>query len=116
MAGLFERLHDELSGGAWLIGRVTGSEYAKAGVLSRTPARRIRANTGSPGATRPPRGSPSMGTARSPGDASDIGGDPIVVVLTEQVSDAHLAGLRQEASPTFSPASTRSISGWRWRS
>jgi riboflavin biosynthesis pyrimidine reductase len=27
---------------------------------------------------------------------SDIGGDPIIVVLTEQVSDAHLAGLRQD--------------------
>ena len=26
----------------------------------------------------------------------DIGGDPIVVVLTEQVSDAHLAGLRED--------------------
>ena len=30
MVGLFERLHDELGGGSWLIGRVTGSEYAKA--------------------------------------------------------------------------------------
>src|SRR5437762_928211 len=30
MPGLFERLHDELGGGSWLIGRVTGSEYAKA--------------------------------------------------------------------------------------
>jgi riboflavin biosynthesis pyrimidine reductase len=27
---------------------------------------------------------------------SDIGGDPIVVVLSERVSDAHLAGLRSE--------------------
>ncbi len=27
---------------------------------------------------------------------SDIGGDPIVVVLSEQVSDLHLAGLRRE--------------------
>jgi len=27
---------------------------------------------------------------------ADIGGDPIVVVLTEQVSDAHLAGLRKD--------------------
>src|SRR6266567_4282516 len=26
----------------------------------------------------------------------DIGGDPIVVVLTQRVSDAHLAGLRQD--------------------
>src|SRR5438105_4250150 len=30
MAGRFERLHDQLGGGSWLIGRVTGSEYAKA--------------------------------------------------------------------------------------
>ena len=30
MAGLFERLHEELGGGSWLIGRVTGSEYARA--------------------------------------------------------------------------------------
>src|ERR1700676_4291650 len=29
-AGLFERLHEQLGGGSWLIGRVTGSEYAKA--------------------------------------------------------------------------------------
>jgi riboflavin biosynthesis pyrimidine reductase len=28
---------------------------------------------------------------------ADIGGDPIVVVLTERVSDAHLAGLRKDA-------------------
>jgi hypothetical protein len=26
---LFERLHEQLGGGSWLIGRVTGSEYAK---------------------------------------------------------------------------------------
>ena len=30
MPGLFERLHEELGGGSWLIGRVTASEYAKA--------------------------------------------------------------------------------------
>ncbi|HEY5863964.1 MAG TPA: 2-hydroxy-3-oxopropionate reductase, partial [Candidatus Tectomicrobia bacterium] len=30
MPGLFERLHERLGGGSWLIGRVTGSEYAKA--------------------------------------------------------------------------------------
>ena len=32
---------------------------------------------------------------------SDIGGDPIVVVLTETVSDAHLAGLRGEGVSYF---------------
>ena len=30
MAGLFERIHERLGNGSWLIGRVTGSEYAKA--------------------------------------------------------------------------------------
>jgi hypothetical protein len=29
MAGLFERLHEQLGGGSWLIGRVTSSEYAR---------------------------------------------------------------------------------------
>ena len=30
MAGLFDRLHEQLGGGSWLLGRVTGSEYARA--------------------------------------------------------------------------------------
>jgi hypothetical protein len=30
MAGLFERIHEQLGNGSWLIGRVAGSEYAKA--------------------------------------------------------------------------------------
>jgi hypothetical protein len=29
MPRLFERIHEELGNGSWLIGRVTGSEYAK---------------------------------------------------------------------------------------
>lgn len=28
-SGLFDRLHDQLGGDAWLVGRVTGQEYAK---------------------------------------------------------------------------------------
>src|ERR1700675_4584940 len=28
-ADLFERVHDELAGDAWLVGRVTGQEFAK---------------------------------------------------------------------------------------
>jgi hypothetical protein len=29
VAGLYERLHEELEGDAWLVGRVTGQEFAK---------------------------------------------------------------------------------------
>src|SRR3954470_8638218 len=48
MARLFERLHEQLGGGSWLIGRVTGSEYAKAQAYP-TLATRIRPIRGNPG-------------------------------------------------------------------
>lgn len=96
MAGLFERIHEQLGNGSWLIGRVTGSEYAKAEaypahtdqVFPREPwfARRDAAAYG---IALDARGKIAWGRA-------DIGGDPIIAVLTERVSDAHLAGLRQD--------------------
>ena len=95
MAGLFERLHEQLGGGSWLIGRVTGSEYAKASsypdhtdeTFPRKPwfARRHAAY----GIALDARGKIAWGR-------SEIGGDPIVAVLSEWVSDAHLAGLRRD--------------------
>jgi len=105
MAGLFERLHEELGGGSWLIGRVTGSEYAKADSY---PAHTERTYLREPWfAQRFSPSEPKAGDAVAYGIAldargkiawgrSDIGGDPIVAVLTERVSDAHLAGLRQD--------------------
>jgi riboflavin biosynthesis pyrimidine reductase len=96
MAGLFERIHQELGNGSWLIGRVTGSEYAKAETypadtdetFPREPwfARR---DVAAYGIALDAQGKIAWGR-------SDIGGDPIVAVLTEQVSDAHLAGLRRD--------------------
>ena len=96
MAGLFERLHEELGGGSWLIGRVTGSEYAKAASY---PDRTDRTHPREPWFTR--RDARAYGIAldargKIAWGRSDIGGDPVVVVLTERVSDAHLAGLRQD--------------------
>jgi riboflavin biosynthesis pyrimidine reductase len=95
-AKLFEPLHDQLEGDAWLVGRVTGREFAKGDTY---PAR--------PDATFPREAWFARRDAASYGivlDAhgkiawarSDIGGDPIVVVLTEQVADSHLAGLRSD--------------------
>ena len=96
MAGLFERLHEKLGGGSWLIGRVTGSEYAKAEAYpdraDRTYPRQpwfARCDAAAYGIALDPRGKIAWGR-------SEIGGDPIVAVLTERVSDAHLAGLHRD--------------------
>lgn len=93
---LFEQVHDELGGDAWLIGRVTGSEFAKGkpyptGTSQRYPREPWlpRRDADSYGVVLDAHGKIGWGRA-------DIGGDPIVVVLTEQVSDAHLEGLRGE--------------------
>jgi riboflavin biosynthesis pyrimidine reductase len=99
MAGLFERIHEQLGNGSWLIGRVTGSEYAKAEsypghtdqTFPREPwfVRRDAAANTAWGIALDARGKIAWGR-------SEIGGDPIVVILTERVADAHLAGLRRD--------------------
>ncbi|HTW51698.1 MAG TPA: tyrosine-type recombinase/integrase [Stellaceae bacterium] len=95
-AGLFERIHQELGNGSWLIGRVTGSEYAKAkaypAYIGETFPREpwfVRRDAAAYGIALDARGKIAWGR-------SDIGGDPIVAVLTKQVSDAHLAGLHRD--------------------
>src|SRR5947199_10167202 len=100
MAGLFERLHDQLGGGSWLIGRVTGSEYAKAKAY---PDRTGQTYPREPWLVRRDAAAPSIAwgialdaRGKIAWGRSEIGGDPIVVVLTRQVSDAHLAGLRRD--------------------
>ncbi|MCW5746165.1 MAG: RibD family protein [Alphaproteobacteria bacterium] len=90
----FERLHEQLEGDAWLVGRVTGQEFAKSDaypahtsqVWPRSPWIAKR-DAGAYGVVLDARGKIAWGRA-------DIGGDPIIVVLTQQVSDAHLQGLR----------------------
>src|SRR3954447_6363180 len=95
--GVYERLHDELGCDAWLVGRVTGQEFA-----SREAP--YPSHTGAP----LPRESWFL---RKQADEwavvldaggkivwgrGDVGSDPLLVVLTEAVSDGHLAGLRED--------------------
>lgn len=98
---LFERLHVKLGGDAWLVGRVTGQEFAKANTYDiradqtyRREPWLARRDAEAYGVVLDAQGKIAWGR-------SDIGGDPIVVVLTEQVSDAHLAGLRQDGVSYF---------------
>ena len=94
---LFEVLHEKLEGDAWLVGRVTGREFAKRDAYPVKAASRTYPRT----AWLPKRGAAVSGVVldaqgKIAWGRSDIGGDPIVVVLTEQVSDAHLEALRDE--------------------
>jgi riboflavin biosynthesis pyrimidine reductase len=96
LRGLFERVHDQLGADAWLIGRATGQEYSK---RESYPAQTgetfprenwfARRDAGAWGVVLDAHGKVAFGR-------SDIGGDPIIAVLTKAVSDAHLAGLRSE--------------------
>ncbi|MBV8401488.1 MAG: dihydrofolate reductase family protein [Acetobacteraceae bacterium] len=93
---LFERLHERLGSDAWLVGRVTGQEYAKLDAYPRHTEQVYprepwfaRRDAAAYGVVLDARGKIAWGRA-------DIGRDPIVVVLTETVSDAHLAGLRKD--------------------
>jgi riboflavin biosynthesis pyrimidine reductase len=89
----YERIHGELEGDAWIVGRVTMAEMSKAGPHA-------------PSAFAPPP-RPSHFATREAGnfaialDASgklhfakpDIGGDPVVVLLGHDAPDSHLAEL-----------------------
>jgi hypothetical protein len=94
---LFETLHDRMGGGSWLCGRVTAQEFAKGKGQLYPPTDR----------TFPRENWYARRDAKAWGiflDAhgkavwqrSDIGGDAILVILTEQVPDSHLAGLRAD--------------------
>ncbi|MBO0737925.1 MAG: dihydrofolate reductase family protein [Alphaproteobacteria bacterium] len=92
----FESLHDRLGVDAWLIGRVSGQGYAKRDAY---PTRYNQHYPREHWFAR--RGAAAYGVVLDPcgkiiWGRADIGGDPIVAVLTEQVSDAHLAGLRED--------------------
>ena len=94
--GLFERLHEELGGDAWLVGRVTGQEFAKGRAYPRHTGETFRREAWLGRRDAAAWGVVLDAAGKIAWGRSDIGGDPIVVVLTEQVSDAHLAGLRAE--------------------
>src|SRR5882757_4882265 len=95
-AGLFERLHDALDGDSWLVGRVTGQEFAKGSAYSVSAgggfhrhAWFVRRDAKAYGVVLDAKGKIAWGRAE------------IVGVPTEQVADAHLAGLRSEGVSYF---------------
>jgi riboflavin biosynthesis pyrimidine reductase len=92
-SGIYERIHGELEGDAWIVGRVTMAEMSKAG--PHAPAR--------PGRVERPlhiaaRSTGSYAIALDPSGklhfaGPEIGGDAALVLLGRDVSDSHLAEL-----------------------
>ena len=95
--GIYERLHGDLEGDAWLVGRVTGQEFAQRDM----PYPEV---SGASGERQNWFAQPQAdawaivldGSGKIAWGRSDIGGDPLVVVLTQNVSESHLAGLRED--------------------
>ena len=95
-ADLYDRLHNEIGCDAWVVGRVTGQEFAKRDRYPAAPSAKLprtswiaKRDATAYAIVLDSRGKIAWGR-------SDLGGDPIVVVLTEQVPDAHLAALRAD--------------------
>ena len=96
--GVFDRLHELLGGDAWLVGRITGQEYARRDAYPEHTDQRYprepwfaRRDAAAYGVVLDAHGKIAWGR-------TDIGDDPIVAVLTAQVSDAHAADARQRTS------------------
>jgi riboflavin biosynthesis pyrimidine reductase len=97
---LFEKLHDQLvaqhGGGSWLCGRVTAQEFARGKDKKEYPPSDRKFPRENWFARRDAKawGIFLDAHGKAVWERSDIGGDPILVILTEAVSDRHLAGLR----------------------
>lgn len=97
LSGTYDRIHNEIGCDAWLVGRVTGQEFAKRDGYAATTTSEtfLRA----PWIAKRDASAYAVildGEGKIAWGRSDIGGDPIIVVLTEQVPDGHLAALRAD--------------------
>lgn len=114
--GLYERIHGELEGDAWLVGRVTGQEFAKRDTPYPEIAggSEVRQNWFAQKQADDwtvvfdAKGKITWGR-------SDVDGDPLIVVLTQSVSDSHLAGLRKDGVSHIFAARMRSTLLRRWK-
>jgi riboflavin biosynthesis pyrimidine reductase len=91
---MYEQLHTRLGGGSWLVGRVTGAEMAKGDAYPEYTGSPIRRENWLPRREADAFGIVTDAKGKIVWGRADVGGDPLIVVLSESVSDAHLAGLR----------------------
>jgi riboflavin biosynthesis pyrimidine reductase len=92
----YEKIHDQFDADGWIVGRVTLSEMAKGTErpMSNVPKVAREPHIGERQGRKLAIGIDPSGRAHYGKD--NIGGDHVVAVLGEQVSDAYLAELRED--------------------
>ncbi|WGR94039.1 RibD family protein [Bradyrhizobium sp. ISRA443] len=92
----YERIHDDFDADGWIIGRVTMSEMAKGSERQIADAPKLprEAHVANRNGRKLAVGIDPSGRVHFGKD--NVGGDHAVAVLGEQVSDAHLAELRED--------------------
>jgi riboflavin biosynthesis pyrimidine reductase len=97
VSAIYDRIHQELKGDAWIVGRVTMAEYQK-GDPNPAIATQVfpRGTWKGPGAEQGPYAVALDQGAKLHLNTDRVSGDPIIIVLTETAPDDHLAELRRD--------------------
>jgi riboflavin biosynthesis pyrimidine reductase len=97
MGEIYERIHRELAGDAWIVGRVTMAEFAKGDPRPiQANETYLRTTWKAPGAANGPYAVALDASGKLHLNIDRVNGDPLVAMLTEAVSDHHLAELRRD--------------------
>src|SRR5215469_893799 len=97
MSEVYERVHRELDGDAWIVGRITMAEFGTGDPKPATAADAYpRRSWKAPGAEQGRYAIAIDQRARLHLNTGRASGDPIILVLTETVPDDHLAELRRD--------------------
>lgn len=94
---LYERVHSDLRGDAWIVGRATMAEFAAGEPRPiSTEERFARETWKAPKADKGPYAIAFDRHGKLHVNMGDVNGDPLIIVTTTNVSDDHLAELRRD--------------------
>ena len=97
VGGLYERVHADLRGDAWIVGRATMAEFAAGEPRPiSTEERFARETWKAPKADKGPYAIAFDRHGKLHLNKGDVNGDPLIIVMTTNVSDDHLAELRRD--------------------
>ncbi|TPM94563.1 RibD family protein [Mesorhizobium sp. B2-1-3A] len=92
-SGLYEQIHGDLEGDAWIVGRVTMAEMSKAGAHPPAHAGKVERPHHFAQRNAGPYAVALDASGKLHFAKPDVGGDHVVVLLGHGVSDSHLAEL-----------------------